>query len=405
MNAMSDSPIIVKTPTAADFLALVPSLAGMALRNSIVVTPFMGNRTPAALRVDLPRECSAASLKALTSRLIGLMSKIRGCDGVAIVIYSDESFSGARERWDALLGMLADRFHGAGFHIRDALCVAGDGWGGYFDDDTPDGGYPLALIDSSPAAHVEGFDEPLEAGLPDREPTVAALVATTLHDLVMFGEQRSALGLYLSAELPEPVGFLEQLLAEDPATVNATRLARLIALISTEGDVDRTILQIAFGRAIGAMSWERTLEVREHARAGGEEPIEYLLRKARQNGQPDASSARFGGLLTGQTASIPDPGRIRAGIALLRRTTANAPRHERPFLLCALAWLHWAVGRASIAGELLEEARRIAPEHAMTSVLESVFTAFALPEWTFERSVGRGGNRAARRAVARAGRR
>lgn len=399
MVGMTDSPTVIKVSTHADLLAMLPGLAGMPLRNSIAIAPFMGKRTPAVIRMDLPPRDDPDGFKRVASVLLGYASKMKECDGVAIAIYTDDAFPDAFDSWFGLQDQLVERFDSAGFHIMASLCVAEDGWAP-FDEQPPPGGHPLSLIEESPAGMHDAPHVDVGKPLPDPDPALARAVETALVDLLEFGEERTGLGLYRPAELPEPVEFLERALDAGPTDLSAAALARLIALIRTEGDVDRTVLQIAFGRDVGAESWKNTLAVRELARANGEEPFEYRLREARA-GTRGSNTDRFGGMLCGQTEILPSPGRIEEGIALLSHVAAHCPVVDRLFVQCALAWLHWARGMGSIAGGLLDDIARIHPRHSLAGVFQTIFSAVPLPEWVFNRPIPGEGNRASRRAAAR----
>jgi len=399
MVGMTDSPTIIKTQTPADLLALLPGLAGMPLRNSIAIAPFMGKHTPAVIRMDLPPREDPDRFKRIASVLLGYASKVKGCDGVAIAIYTDDSFDTGFQRWFALQDQLVDRFHSAGFDIKASLCVASDGWA-RFDEEPPPGGHPLSLIEESPAGKHEALQRDSREPLPDPDPALAEAVGTALDDLVGYGEERTALGLYRVAKLPEPVAFLETVLDADPADLSALMLARLIALIQSEGDVDRTVLQIAFGRRAGAESWKNTLEVRALARKYGEEPIGYLLREGR-TGKRGRDNERIGRMLCGMTTIVPSLERITRGTALLNHVIAHAPVADRLTAMCALAWLHWARGMNSIACGLIDEVARVNPHHQLAAVFQTVFDTVTLPEWVFDRDMPAQSSRASRRAAAR----
>jgi hypothetical protein len=396
---MTESPTIIKAPNPEDLLAILPSLAGMPLRDSVVIAPFIGKFAPAAMRVDLPAHDDVSAHLSLASTLLGLASKVRGCDGVAIVIYSEEPFGQAFARWYDFQDHLVERFHSAGFGIKAALCVAGGGWA-RFDEVPPVDGYPLSLIEESPAgAHVPR-DVSARPVIPSRDSALATAVEETVVGLLDFGEERTGLGLYRAAELPEPVDYLEDILSREPAELSPLALARLIALIQTEGDVDRTVLQIAFGRTVGAQSWENTLRLREITRESDEGPADYLIRESKA-GRRDSRADKAGRLLCGDSMTPPSVSRVERGIALLGHTIAHAPATDTLDARCALAWLYWAIGRASAAGEMLATAARIDPRHAMTGVFHTLFHAVSMPEWVFDRGVPGTGSRAARRASAR----
>jgi len=165
---------VVKTHRPEDFLALVPQLAGFRPRNSIIIVAFRGNRTCAALRFNVPEAETEADSDAaagadsgenptagsdtdagrgygtVAGRLVGILCKVRGADAVVPVVYTDERFAGAASIPHAgFVEALVDRARTAGFLVRDALCVAEDGWASYLDENSPPGGRPLAAIESS----------------------------------------------------------------------------------------------------------------------------------------------------------------------------------------------------------------------------------------------------------------
>ena len=131
---------IVKTPTPQDFLALVPQLVGFLPEQSLVLVAFRGNRTCGALRFNLPRdEAGASELRRIAGTLLGTLCKIPGVDALVPVVYTEQEIG------DEPAGAEADLPHGAflraiqaragesGFLVRDALCVAADGWASYLD--------------------------------------------------------------------------------------------------------------------------------------------------------------------------------------------------------------------------------------------------------------------------------
>jgi len=154
---------VVKTQRPEDFLALVPQLAGFRPRNSVMIVAFRGNRTCAAMRFTVPDVDAGENLETapdpdtglgygtVAGRLVGILCKVRGADAVVPVVYTDARFAGAASIPHAeFVRALVDRARTAGFLVRDALCVAEDGWGSYLDENPPRGGRPLAAIESSP---------------------------------------------------------------------------------------------------------------------------------------------------------------------------------------------------------------------------------------------------------------
>ena len=74
----------------------------------------------------------------------------------------------------------------------------------------------------------------------------------------------------------------------------------------------------------------------------------------------------------------------RAASRFLNATTARAPKSARPAPLCVLAWLHWALGRGSVAGILVEQALTIDPDYGFATLLLTMLDAGRLPDWAFE---------------------
>lgn len=343
---MTRTPPIVKVADPVDLIALLPTLAGMPLANSLVLAPFVGSRTRAAMRVDLPADRSPTALTALASAMIGHLARVPQCDGAAIAIFTDEPYASARGVWDALERSLSERLHAAGMRILARLLIAGDGWESF---DAPIGaGQSLALIEAGAA--LLPVAAPTAWTLPDVDAALCVRVQSAVSDLLAFGLRRGALGVYRHAELPEPVGFLETLLTVDPTDLGSDTIAQLSVLIQSGADVDRTVLQIAFG----------------------------VPRRPR-------SPRRAVALLCGQGAETPSPARMQRGTALLARVAVHAPRTAQPPLLCAVAWLLWAQGRQSHAADVLDRSRRTAPDHALTHAFAAAFATLPLARWIFDR--------------------
>jgi hypothetical protein len=74
---------------------------------------------------------------------------------------------------------------------------------------------------------------------------------------------------------------------------------------------------------------------------------------------------------------------VEAAILLLKAVVARAPRPERAPLLCMLAWLHWALGRSTVAGHFVDEAVAVDPDYGLAEVLSAMLHRGYLPEWAF----------------------
>ncbi len=128
---------VLRATDSAEFLGLVPSLAGFTPRRSIVLLPFQRSRAHGAMRIDLPRD--GVDLDEYVDTAIGLVSQVRGTDAVAVVVYTDEAPQHTPDGIvlpssivvDELLGLSED----LGMHIVDALCVTPEGWASYLHDE------------------------------------------------------------------------------------------------------------------------------------------------------------------------------------------------------------------------------------------------------------------------------
>lgn len=381
---MTDSPTIITARTGADLLAMLPLLAGGPIRSSIAIAPFAGKRTPGVLRHALPATGETREMQAIAGALLGMISRLGGCDGVAIAIYTDESFDTALAAHTELEEILRTRFLSAGFAVKDTFCVAADGWACFDERERRE----LSEIDDGPVIgdRFPG-DEPrhrLDGSLPRTDPALAAHVSVTLDELDL-GFRTDAFGAVHLYDLPDPIALLEAALEEEPNRLGAESLAEIVLCHQYEGDFDRTITQVCLGSGRAADVWAKILDTRRRAAQNGEEPIDLMLRERRRGGQP--SGDEIGGLLTGVSGTTPDAARVHAAIAVLSRAAAHAPMLDRPTLLCVLAWLHWALGRGSAAGTLLETANRIDPSHELTLIISHVVRTVTLPAWLLDRDL------------------
>jgi len=388
----NDDTTILHSSTDADFLATLPTLVGRAVSDSILVVPFAGKRTSGALRIDLPEMNAGDEVgDRLASVALGAMSRIDWCDTVLFAVYSDETFPVAFAGHDALVNALAERFHDAGFAVRDAFCVAADGWASWFDDEPPFAGRPLEEIDDSPlaaqAAQVRGGTDlaHYDAGsrLPDRDPATAALLTRAVDDLLYDGVERNAFGMPRAAQLPDSVDFVEKLLRREADDTPLPRLAELTALSLHRAHRDEMMLQMAFGKKVGRRARAENERLGAARSASGASMDEVV--RAEYEAGPTRGLAELGDLILGECDTPPRPARIRRGMAILGRTIAHLPAELRPDLLCMLAWLHWALGASAVADAHISMALSIAPGHGMASILHTLVSTGKIPQWIFAR--------------------
>ncbi|MCU1637559.1 MAG: hypothetical protein JWL94_206 [Microbacteriaceae bacterium] len=362
---------VVKTHDAQDFLALVPQLAGYHPRDSVLLVAFRGNRTCAALRFNLPTAKNERIFRRVATSVVGTLCKVRGADAVVPVIYTDETFAGAGGIPAAdFMTAVTSRAELSGFLVRDALCVAADGWGSYLEV-RPTIGRPLAEIAAS-AVH-ESVPEELRKRLgdvtdgfplPPVELSVRERVARLLERyrggvFAPSGQEEFGIERRL---LEHPALFAECALGLDPDRMDDSIAALLILCLSSPPVRDSTMLQWAFDLEVG----DRVLEENARFLAGD-------LHLA------EGAAGRIWG-----DGPRPDAERIYVAMALLRSLAARAPRSARPPLLCMLGWLSWALGRSSLAGRFVDQALDIDRTYGLAEVLHSMLAAGHLPEWAFD---------------------
>lgn len=367
---MQQQPTVVRASTAADLLALVPALVGMIPHRSLVVVVFAGSRTMGALRLDLP---GPDAVRDLAGHAVGTVCRLDGADGVVPVVYADGPFAEAIGPARTLLDELCVAARRAGLRVKDALCVAADGYGSPFDPELPGRGRPLTdlpepsglppLLD--PDAAVELEDVPEE----DRR----RFLARTRRAARASGHSGHTVDGIITA--PDPVGALEHALdLERPDPVPVPVLAALAELPVLR---DLMLLQIGWGPVFGAV---------------------VLARTVLAAGEPLPPDDACGLAFCGGDMPRPDPDRVERSIELLRCTAAHLPVRHRAPLLTMLAWLHWSLGRGSVAGRLVDAARVLDPAYGLAELLARMLAAGMLPEWAYRREpIGEVGRLWARR--------
>ena len=375
---------IVKAHNAADFLALVPYLLGFHPRDSVVLVAFCGNRTRGAMRFDLPKTDAALACKRIATTMIGMLCKLPEVDALVPVVFTDDRFV-APVPYRPFIEVLIRRAELAGFLVRDALCVASDGWGSYLDDDCPPAGHPLDEISASDVGERVPSDAREALGalgalgdvthgavIPEADSGARDRVAGLLRHFEELIQARADEAMRLdesdaildSSHAPSVTvpALIESALALEPPHLGDRGVAVFLWLLQLPTIRDAVVLQFAFGEAMGAK-----------ALRGNEDFVRGDDRGARESAA----------LLLGD-GPRPDLRRITAGITVLTAVTALAPKSARPAPLCVLAWLHWALGRGSVAGLLVEQALTIDPEYGFATLLLAMLDAGRLPDWAFE---------------------
>lgn len=363
---------VLRASGSAEFLSIVPSLAGFTPTESLVLLPFRGPRTYGAMRLDLPHDRDDPADYA--DAAIGLVSRVDRTDAVALVVYTDDAVQQTRDglvlpfavEVDELLGRAED----AGLRIVDALCVTSDGWSSYLDD-----GPQIRSLDRC-APEVPGIgdvsgDQHSGAALPAADFAGKERVGRTLRDITALLERGSTPG-ETGTEDPQAIAAL--VLLEDIPAFFETVLASPEGLPPFATAALLWCLERPLFRDVALMQW--ATDVR-----GGERTLEAQLDFA---GAKTAVPDDLGDVFLGR-GPTPDPARLGAALSLVRTAAALAPRAMRPAALTAAAWLSWALGRSSHAAQYLDLVRAIDPEYGLAALLATMIDAAMLPEWAFRR--------------------
>lgn len=382
---------IVRADAAQDFLALVPQLAGFQPRNSVVLVAFTGNRTCGAMRFDLPRGAGAKVHRRIATTMVGMLSKLRGADAVVPVAYTDDEFGAAEPTAPAIphaefMAAIIARAEFSGFAVRDALCVAADAWGSYLDEECPPGGRPLGAITASalPDSIPEG-ERRVVGNILDLAVLPEVGFATRERVARLFDRYRSCLAeaqafTDLEREFPLLTDLpllMECALDMDVASLDDTLAALLVLCLQSPSIRDATMILWAFGLEAG----ERTFDLNDRFLSGGDSgDIDDI---DDTDDTEDADVTEDASRMIGE-GPPPDRERIDRAIALLGALAARSPQSARPPMLVMLAWLHWALGRSSVAGSFVDSALTIDPDYGLAQLIAAILGSGALPEWAFD---------------------
>ncbi len=369
----------IRATTAADFLGLVPHLAGYNPSDSLVLVPFRGSRTVGLMRLDLPKPDADAD--GFASTVIGMVCRIPEADGVAVVTYTSESWHADVHR--DLFVALAYRADECGIRLVDALCVAADGWSNALDHDaTP---HPLSTISTDltsvapPAAGDQSSGVLLERASERMIARVAAAL-TSLDDALravsgegdghrggVGGIDPRALRAIEALDQPDDVweAALGWSLGSEPdhlpgsAFGDAFPTAMLLWVLARPGLRDVVLAQWCHG-----------------ADAGSRALVDQLRW---ESGEPFPSGPLF---LAGE-GPRPDPDRLlRARRVTVRLAALSTGRH-RAAALAVAAWLSWALGLGTHAEAYAREALVEQPGHGLADIVRELSARGHLPEWSF----------------------
>ena len=365
---------VLRATDSADFLGIVPALAGFTPRRSIVLLPFRGVRTDGAMRLDLPDD--ATDLEVYADAAVGLVSRVAGTDAVAVVVYTDEETHPTRDGLvlphavavDELLGCAED----AGLRVVDALCVTPSGWSSYIEEEPELGS--LAQICSPPDLPVAG-DVSGDQGAGTELPAVdlaekerVGRAGVELRALL----DRNGSGRLTGKENPQVIAAL--VLLEDVPAFFESVLAAPDALAPFATAALLWCLEQPLLRDVAIAQWATDL-------AGGIRTLHAQTAFAETGAKIPDDLAR---VFLGQ-GPAPDSDRLRRALRVVREAASRAPRSLRPAPLTAAAWLSWALGRATHAGHYLETVREIDPHYSLAALVETMIGRAILPEWAFRR--------------------
>jgi hypothetical protein len=396
---------IVKTPSPQDFLALVPQLVGFLPERSLVLVAFRGNRTCGALRFNLPLGgAGEPELRRVAGALLGTLCKIPGVDALVPVVYTDATIganpgNAAGLPYGAFIGAIRHRAGQSGFLVRDALCVAADGWASYLEADEPEHQgagralrHPLSGITDSAVTEALPGDARRElarlqtgAQLPRVDLATRERCARRLARYQRLGSDLGPVSglVEMVGDILDPVGTAETVLGLDPAELSIDEVAALLFLMQGPATRDQMMLQFAFGEEVGRRSSALNRHYARRQRETGLSMDDLVAADMAAGRAFEEEFPTTGDLMMGLSPERPDPERIHRGIGLLKVLVAMAPRSARPAPLCMLAWLSWTLGQGSVAGIYLDTAVEIDAEYGMARLLLQMIGSGHLPEWAF----------------------
>jgi len=379
---------IIKAASAAQFLGLVPHLLGFRPTRSMVLVPFAGPRSLGAMRIDLEPQSTddsemptvlveppADTVDRLAATAIGMVCRIPAADAVAVVVYTDEAIAGEALPREQLARAVARRADACGIELRDALCVAAGGWASFLDPERPPGGRPLDELRSDEHAErllpVGPGDQHTAAALPPVDPARLADVTTAVEaltgavgtDAATVESRIDPRALDSLEQLDDIPQLLERMLQWDAATAAPFEVAVAVLCLSRPALRDIALLQ-----------WSGSI-------ADGVRALEAQLRWEDGEPYPEELGARVWGEGPG-----PDPERLESALQLARQCAALTSGLRRATVLGICAWLSWAQGRSTEAGDYAAQACASGAEMPLAEVVLAFVNTAHLPDWAFQRA-------------------
>jgi hypothetical protein len=343
-------------------------------------------------------------VRRVAGALLGTMCKIAGVDALVPVVYTGVRIGDQVSIADdlpqgAFIAAIQDRAEQSGFLVRDALCVAADGWASYLEAAEPAfrrAGrglrHPLRAIAESSvngsipaAARRELGRLRTGADLPKVDLATRERCARRLARYQRLGPDTGPIPelIEMVGDMLDPVATAETALGVNPAELSIDEVAALLFLMQGPATRDQMMLQFAFGEQEGRRSHALNRHYARRQRETGLSMDDLVEADIADGRTFEQSSPTTGDLMLGECTDRPDPERIGRGIRLLKLLVAMAPRHARPAPLCMLAWLSWALGQSSIAGIYIDTALDIDADYGMAQLLMQLIGSGRLPEWAF----------------------
>lgn len=363
---------VMKASGSAEFLGMVPALAGYTPTRSLVVAPFTRGRCHGVLRVDIPDDPSPE----FADGMADLARRIAGTDAVAIVIYTDEQPQATHDGLLLPQSVLADLVLGAcsasSIAVVDALCVCDAGWSSYLADHPRL--RPLTEISTTavpPDARPADGDQSVGATLPRLSKGEKEQMKRAIHQLESaMDASRTGTGrihpdaIAASALLDDVPSLLEDALTASKL-VAPFEGASLLWLLNRPLFRDVALAQWARDKRTG----ERTLDEQLEHHVSGALPSEDIA------------------VMLMGVGTRPDPARLRAALTRMKHLAAVAPRPHRVGPLAVAAWTSWAMGRATHASSYLDALERIDRQYSFGRLLRTLFDTKPLPDWVFDAGV------------------
>lgn len=353
-------PTIVRATSPAEFLALVPHLAGFCPESSLVLVPFRGHRTAGVLRLDLP----PGDVTAFASTAVGMLCRMPGVDGAVAVTYCADPID-PLPRAD-LHGAIATHMRTCGLALIDALCVGADGWASYVNAHQHGTALERAELPDQPAPRP---DQHAGVRLERAKKKDVAGMATSLRSVLRALEAVLHPGATTAHIDPRAIAAVQDL--DDMTQAWDTSL-------TLTDPVWHSFRMAVVVWALGTPPVRDTvLATWCHGIAGGRRALEQQVAWTTDGTTPD------GPLFLAGEGPRPSPARLVAGLELTRRLASLTTGAERAACLATAAWLSWALGRGTHAHAYAVHALRLDPTHGLAAIVRDLAAAGHLPAWAF----------------------